>query len=163
MHAPSPQESCSAQCVSSFPSCEDQLMPGYAQHTTSVSPDHAAPLLLSAGYCPPEEDGAPMMVLELMKYGDLQSFLQGNKWAFILKSTECCIYIRTCLMLSCEIFVFAGYTFVFSIHCYACIFVCTDLAAFMLQLLYVGTLSMVSTAKLMYIARIDTIISWTSI
>jgi hypothetical protein len=31
------------------------------------------------GYCPAESDGAPMMVLELMKYGDLQSFLQSNK------------------------------------------------------------------------------------
>ena len=35
------------------------------------------------GYCPAEENGAPMMVLELMKYGDLQSFLQSNKYESI--------------------------------------------------------------------------------
>ena len=36
--------------------------------TTPV--DRPASPLLSAGYCPPEGDGAPMMVLELMNYGD---------------------------------------------------------------------------------------------
>ena len=43
---------------------------------------------LIPGYCPAEENGAPMMVLELMKYGDLQSFLQSNKYEIFVYFTE---------------------------------------------------------------------------
>ena len=55
--------------------------------TTPV--DRPVSPLLSAGYCPPEGDGAPMMVLELMKYGDLQSFLQGNMYVSPYHLKQC--------------------------------------------------------------------------
>ena len=32
-----------------------------------------------SGVCPAAEDAAPMMILELMPYGDLQSFLEANR------------------------------------------------------------------------------------
>ena len=36
-------------------------------------------ILLVPGVCPVEEDAAPMMILELMPYGDLHFFLQANR------------------------------------------------------------------------------------
>ena len=36
-------------------------------------------MLWSLGHCEATSDGAPMMILELMQYGDLKWFLQSNR------------------------------------------------------------------------------------
>lgn len=35
---------------------------------------------LYIGYCSASDDAAPMMILELMQYGDLESFLLSNRY-----------------------------------------------------------------------------------
>ena len=67
----------------------------FTWRTTPVDRPASPPLY--AGYCPPEGDGAPMMVLELMKYGDLQSFLQANMYVNPL-SSKAVYYYYICLM-----------------------------------------------------------------
>ena len=47
------------------------------------------------GTCQEEEDGAPMIILELMPYGDLKNFLITQKWVNI----QCMQSVCTCVDL----------------------------------------------------------------
>ena len=51
------------------------------------------------GICSEVEDGAPMIILELMEFGDLKNFLIDNKYEIVCLLSPCCmvvmVYIST--------------------------------------------------------------------
>ena len=41
--------------------------------------DHWVDVVITIGHCEATSDGAPLMILELMQYGDLKWFLKVNR------------------------------------------------------------------------------------